>query len=84
MHTFYQLGKKYAFSPFFSSPFNHFFPQHDILPYLWGGGQTEKYTPLYLIHLFRSEIKRLKTELGENTQLLDQLRQAAVELTWTS
>ena len=27
MHTFYQFGEKYAFSPLFSSPFNHFSPQ---------------------------------------------------------
>ena len=45
MHTFYLLGKKYVFSPFFSSPFNHFFPQHVIWPYFCpraGGGGKQK------------------------------------------
>ena len=53
MHTFYQLEKKYAFSPRFLSPFNDLFPQPGIWPYFlflfiylffffWGGG---KYTP---------------------------------------
>ena len=49
MHTFYQLGKKYAFSPpffilqLFFSPnmiFGH------IFFFFGGGGQTERYTPL--------------------------------------
>ena len=33
MHNFYQLGKKYAFSPLFVSPLNNFFPQPVIWPY---------------------------------------------------
>ena len=51
MHTSYQLGEKICIPPpFFSSPFNHFFPQHFIWPFFLGGGagQTEKYTPLRL------------------------------------
>ena len=46
MDTFYQLGKKYAFSPLLSFPFNNFFPQHVIWPYffssffLGGGGHS--------------------------------------------
>ena len=43
MHNIYQLGEKYAFSSLFSSPINHFFPQHVNWPYFC---QTEKYTPL--------------------------------------
>ena len=35
IHTFYQLGGKYAFPPLFSSPFHHFFPTE-------GGGSNRK------------------------------------------
>ena len=58
MHNFYQLGKKYAFSPLFLSPFNHFFPNllsgHIFAPPPAGrgGGQTEKYTPLCIIQCY--------------------------------
>ena len=46
MHTFYQLEKKYAFSPLFSSPFNHFFPPTCYLARGAGGGSNRKlYTP---------------------------------------
>ena len=46
--NFKLIGENYAFPTFFSSPFNHFFPQHDIWPYFCHifGGSTEKYTPL--------------------------------------
>ena len=47
MHTFYQLGKKYAFPPLFLSPFNNFFPQPVIWPYFApprGGGVKQKHT----------------------------------------
>ena len=49
MHNFYQLGKKYAFSPLFVSPLNNFFPQPVIWPYFCppGGGANRKiYTPV--------------------------------------
>ena len=49
MHTFYPLGKKYAFSTLFHSLSIIFFLQHVIWPYFCPpprGGQTEKYTPL--------------------------------------
>ena len=55
MHTFYQLGKIYAFPPLFLSPFNNFFPQPVIWPNFarpGGGGQTEKYTPLPTMYIF--------------------------------
>ena len=44
MHTFYQLGKIYAFPPLFLSPFNNFFPQPVIWPNFArpGGGVKQK------------------------------------------
>ena len=48
IHTVYQLGGKYAFSPLFSSPFNHFVPPTCYLAiFLPPNDQTEKYTPLW-------------------------------------
>ena len=48
MHTFYQLGKKYVFSPHFLTLFQFFFPPNmlfgHIFAHLGGGGdQTEEY-----------------------------------------
>ena len=47
---FYQWGKKYAFSPLFSSPFQSFFLANMLFGHIFalpgGGGQTEKYKPL--------------------------------------
>ena len=59
MHTFYKLGKKYEFFPLFSSPFNHFFPQHDIWPYFCppptgGGSNRNIYTPA--VTLFKKRL----------------------------
>ena len=48
MHTFYQLGKKYAFPPFFHSLSIIFFPLHVICPYFCptiGGSNRKIYTP---------------------------------------
>ena len=58
MHTFHQLGKKYAFHPLFSSPLNNFFPQHVIWPYFgppggggWGHVSNRKiYIPILFLY----------------------------------
>ena len=49
MHTYYQLGKKYAFPPFFYPLSIIFFPN-----LLFGQifGKKEKYTPLSIVQLF--------------------------------
>ena len=51
MHTLTNWRKNMHFPPFFSSPFNHFFPPSCHLAIFFllppgGRGQTEKYTPL--------------------------------------
>ena len=54
MHNSYQLGEKYEFPLLFSSPFNHFFPQRNML-----FGHTEKYTPLEERKLLGHKIKKI-------------------------
>jgi len=56
MHTFYQLGNKYAFSPFLHPLSIIFSPQNVIWPFFaqWGGGgfKTEKYKPWLIMFPF--------------------------------
>ena len=53
MHTFYPLGKKYAFPPLFSSPFNHFF-----LPNMIFGHINHFFLPnMIFAHIFGSHRK---------------------------
>ena len=52
MHTFTIGGKNMHFHPFFLIPFQSFFSPNLLFghpPPGWGGGQTEKYTPLLKI-----------------------------------
>ena len=43
------MGEKYAFSPLFSFPYNHFPPNLLFAIFLPLPGQTEKYTPLIIL-----------------------------------
>ena len=56
------LGGKYAFPPIFSSPFNHFFPQHDIWP--GGGGVKQKNIHTCLPQEEKKLVKKSKTQIS--------------------
>ena len=60
MHTFYQLGEKYAFSPLFYPLSIIFFPQPVILP------NRKIYTPgVYIMERGKSRKKPRVNDTGE-------------------
>ena len=61
MHTFYQQGKKYAFSPLFSSPFQSFFSPNMLFGHIFGVKQKN-------IHPWNNNVNVCRGLQGANTR----------------